>query len=604
MSLTPEPGDHLRIVAVVQARMGSTRLPGKVLRPIAGQPLLWHIVHRLKKSAFIERIAIATSDNARDDAIVEWARENGVAVVRGPEDNVLARFARAAELLDADVIVRVNADAPFLDAGFIDHLIGALLEQDGDFVLLEEGATTAHEGVDPFTRRALDKLMMDAADDPAAREHVTGYFKLHPDFVRIARAPAYPALDKPGARLTIDTPDDLAFVEAVHERLAAKAGEASLSDLLLLLEREPELRTINAHVKQKPIAAHIGGLALIRCDGGGKYGYGHVKRMVALARSLRDREGIGAMFALNGTADALAPIRAAGFEAGIVDCDRDRDMLAALIHARRPDLLICDMRDGIGKTDLESLARDVAITATIDDGSERRLAADVAYYPPVPQAAVLDWTGSDCVARIGWEWALLGLAKTAPKPRVRAARPSLLVTMGGSDPFGLTLRVARALAKLDPIFRARFVIGPGMNDATQTAKRIASLAPHFETIEGADDLTTEFAASDLALTAFGVTAYELAAYGVPALYLCLNEDHALSASAFEGIGISLGVADRIEDFDIASATWALLNDSARRRDMHAAGLMAVDGEAAARIASDLAQSLKQRRSAMPTRIAS
>src|ERR1700744_798077 len=202
MNITPEPSDHLRIVAVVQARMGSTRLPGKVLKPIAGQPLLWHIVHRLKRSQFIEQIAIATSVNPLDDAIVEWGRANDVPVVRGPEDNVLARFARAAELLDADIIVRVSADVPFIDAGFVDHLITSLLEQNGDYVLLEEGAETAHEGVDPFTRRALDKLMMDAASDPAAREHVTRYFKLHPDFVRIARAPAYPAFDKPGARLT------------------------------------------------------------------------------------------------------------------------------------------------------------------------------------------------------------------------------------------------------------------------------------------------------------------------------------------------------------------------------------------------------------------
>ena len=118
-------------------------------------------------------------------------------VVRGPEDNVLARFARAAELLDADIIVRVNADAPFVDAGFIDHLIAAMIEENADYVLLEEGAVTAHQGVDPLSRRALDKLMMDAADDPVAREHVTGYFKLHPDFVRIARAPA---LSRAGAR--------------------------------------------------------------------------------------------------------------------------------------------------------------------------------------------------------------------------------------------------------------------------------------------------------------------------------------------------------------------------------------------------------------------
>ncbi len=561
MSLTPAPSDHLRIVAVIQARMGSTRLPGKVLKEIAGKPLLWHIVHRLQRSAFIEQIAIATSDNPLDDAIVEWGRENGVAVIRGPEDNVLARFARAAELLDADVIVRVNSDAPFIDAGFIDHLVQALLEQNGDYVLLEEGATTAHEGVDPLSRRALDKLMMDAADDPVAREHVTGYFKLNPDFVRIARAPAYPHFEKPGARLTVDTPDDLAFVEAVHARMEAQAGEASLADLLLLLDREPELRAMNAHVKQKPLAL-CGGVALIRCDGGGQYGYGHVKRTVALARALRDREGIGSVFALNGTPDAAEPIRNAGFEAVLVDGTKDAQILSDLIEAKQPDLLVCDMRDGIGKDELEDISRDIPVTAVIDDSSERRLAADVAYYPPVPQAHLLDWTGSDCVARIGWEWALLGLAKAKLKPRMRSARPSLLVTMGGSDPFGLTLRAARALAKLDPVFRARFVIGPGLADAAKTARLIAGLAPNFETIEGANDLTTEFAASDMALTAFGVTAYELAAYGVPALYICLNEDHAHSASAFEdaGMGLSLGVETRIEDFDVSSAVWALLTD--------------------------------------------
>jgi spore coat polysaccharide biosynthesis protein SpsF len=604
MSITPEPSDHLRIVAVIQARMGSTRLPGKVLKPIAGKPLLWHIVHRLKRSQFIEQIAIATSTNPRDDAIVEWAKENDVICIRGPEDNVLARFARAAELLDADVIVRVSSDAPFIDAGFVDHLVTSLLEQDGDYVLLEDGAMTAHEGVDPFTRRALDKLMMDAPNDPAAREHVTGYFKLHPDFVRVARAAAYPELAREGGRLTIDTPDDLAFVEALHERLAAQAGEASLSDLLLLLEREPQLRVLNAHVQQKPITPS-GGLALIRCDGGGAYGYGHVKRMVALTRALRDREGIGSVFAVNGTADALTPIRNAGFEAIALDKAQDAQTLAQLVADRHPDLLVCDLRDGLFGAELENIARDVAITAVIDDASDRRLAADVAYFPPVPQAFQLDWTGSDCVARIGWEWALLGLTKMHGKERLHAARPSLLVTMGGSDPAELTLRSARALARLDPAFRARFVIGPGMKDGTRTAKIITGLSPNFETIEGANGLATEFANCDMALTAFGVTAYELAAYGVPALYIALTEDHAHSASAFEdaGMGTLLGVASRIEDEDIARGVWSLLGNTARRREMRAAGLMTIDGNGAARIAADLSASLKQRRNAAPIRAA-
>jgi len=588
----PENGrEHIRIVAVIQARMGSSRLPGKVLKPVAGKPLLWHIVHRLKASHLIEDIVIATTVNPLDEAIVEFAVGEGVAVVRGPEDDVLARFALAAEALDADVIVRVSSDAPFIDAGFVDHLIASLIEQEGDFVLMQEGSECAHEGVDPFSRRALDKLMMDAASDPAAREHVTGYFKLHPDFVKTVRAAPYPPLAKKGGRLTIDTPDDLAFVEAVHARMDAKAGEASLADLLLLLEREPQLQAINAHVRQKPIEGGrrpMGGLVLIRCDGGGKFGYGHVKRMVALARALRDREGFGVMFALNGTEDAAAPIRRAGFAVAAAGSD-----LAAVIAGEQPDILICDGRESPSRAALEKLKRSVAVTAVIDDGDERRLAADLAYYPPVPGAYALDWSGSNCRPRIGWEWSLLGVNPNAQVSRVPASRPTLLVTMGGSDPLGLTERAANALAGLCSTFRVRFVIGTGMADGAKAAARIAARRRNYETVEGADDLSTEYANADLALCAFGVTAYELAAFGVPAIYLGLTAEHARSAAAFaeSGMGLSLGVAAEMSDSDIARAVQTLMYNPSARRRMHNIGLSRIDGQGAARIAADLAAAL-------------
>ncbi|HTO41322.1 MAG TPA: NTP transferase domain-containing protein [Rhizomicrobium sp.] len=593
------PAEAPRIVAIVQARMGSTRLPGKVLRPIAGEPLLWHVVRRLKRSALICDVVIATSTNALDDAIVEFGERNAVQVIRGPEDNVLARFALAAEATDADIIVRVSADAPFIDAGFVDHLVTALIDQNGDYVLLEDGAVTAHEGVDPFSRRALDKLMMDAAHDPVAREHVTGYFKLHPDFVRIARAPAYPQLAHEGGRLTVDTPDDLAFVEAVHNRLQARAGEASLEDLLILLEREPSLRTLNAHVRQKAIA-RAGALALIRCDGGGGFGYGHVKRMVSLARALRDREGVGAVFAVHGTEDALAPIRRAGFDAKLIESRPGA--LATELKARHADILICDVREGVSRLELAALADNVSLIAVQDDASDRRLSADIAYYPDLPQAHALEWNGARCQPRIGWEWSLLGLSRTVSPPHPKGALPTLLVTMGGSDPFGLTLQMANALAKLGGgklggAFRTRFVIGQGMADKNRIARTVVARSPNFETVEGADDLATEYASADLALTAFGVSAYELAAFGVPALYLAISPDHALSASAFEqaGMGHCLGLADQVSDAQVRDAVSALLGDSARRREMRSAGLMTIDGQGAARIAADLAGLLAARR---------
>lgn len=578
--------ENIRVVAVIQARMGSARLPGKVLKPIAGQPLLWHIVHRLKKCHLLEEIAVATSVNPSDEAIVEWCNAQGVPVVRGSEDDVLARHATAAEKLDADIIVQVASDAPFIDPGFIDHLTATLIEQDGDYVLPEDGTENLHDGIDAFSRRALDRLMMDVAHDPTARAHVAAYFRLHPGFVKAVRAAPYLPLAGQTRRLTIDTPDDLAFAEALHVRLAARAGEASLADLLLLLEREADAGAAPGAARKS------GGLALIRCDGGGKYGYGHVKRMVGLARALRDREGIGALFALNGTEDAADPVRRAGFECVMLHGASD---LETLVDANNPDLLLLDGREGPSRAELEKLKRGVAVAAVIDDGHDRRLAADYAYYPPVPGALALDWTGSNALPRIGWEWSLLGLHPNAATSRAPASRPTVLVAMGGSDPHGLTLRTAKALAPLDPVFRIRFVIGAGMKDGALVARALVALKPNYETVEGASDLSTEYASADVALCAFGVTAYELAAFGVPAVYLGLTEDHAASAQAFAdaGMGISLGAADGVADADIAAAVQRLLSRPQLRRDMRNAGLALMDGNGAARIAADLASALQR-----------
>jgi spore coat polysaccharide biosynthesis protein SpsF len=169
--------------------------------------------------------------------------------------------------------------------------------------------------------------------------------------------------------------------------------------------------------------------------------------------------------------------------------------------------------------------------------------------------------------------------------------------MGGSDPLGLTMRAARALAPLDGNFRIRFVIGSGMQDARKVAAGIAAMKSNYETVEGADDLSTEYAAADLALCAFGVTAYELAAFGVPAIYLGLTDDHARAASALgvAGMGVSLGVASQVTDAEILGAVRALMNNARRRREMRSLGLATMDGGGAARIAGDLVQALKEER---------
>ena len=128
-----------RIAAIVQARMSSSRLPGKSLMALKGMPLGGHVIHRLKGSRHIASIVLATSTNPADDALADWAAANGVACVRGPEDDVLGRFALAAEACDPDIIVRVNADAPLIDPAFIDAMLDAMLAEDADFVMLAPG---------------------------------------------------------------------------------------------------------------------------------------------------------------------------------------------------------------------------------------------------------------------------------------------------------------------------------------------------------------------------------------------------------------------------------------------------------------------------------
>jgi spore coat polysaccharide biosynthesis protein SpsF len=536
----------------------STRRVIAVLQvdPSSGVSAAERLLQGLRQSRLVDGIALALGADARNDSIAEYGRANGLAVIRCPGDDFLSGFARAAELLDADIVVRIGSDAA-VNGALLDHLVRQLIEQECDHILPAGRDAAQVAGIEPFTRHALDKLLLDVADDPAARQRVTLYFALHPDFVTTAHAA--PFAGTPSS-------DDRTFVDAVHERLGANDGQATLADLLALAERE------DSSARRSRVAQ--GATALIRVE---SRGLGRAKRMIMLARALRDRESINPVFSVGGSEELPALIKEAGFEV--------RRTSAILPKGKpAPDLLVVDCA---GDADIESV--DAGVTCVIADCSSNRLAADYAYYAPLPQVLELDWAGSHTIVRTGWEWALPGLVPSPNRPRGRSPRPTVLVSMGAGDPHDLTLCVAKALAQLDPVFRARFVIGPGFKAHQRLAKTIVELRSNFETIEGACGLGTEFAACDLAISGAAVTACELAAFGVPALYLCADADEARTASAFEhaGMGLCLGVAGA-RDACNPAAVWSLLNNSQKRREMGMAGPMIVDGMAAARIASELA----------------
>ncbi len=585
-----------RVAAVIQARLGSTRFPGKVLRPLAGQPLLWHVVHRLGQARTLGAIALATSTSASDDALAEYAAKLGIAVVRGPEENVLARFAKASELLQAEILVRITGDAPLVDPGIVDQLVTRLLETGADFATGAPGPCI-HEGIDPFTRRALDRLVAEASDDPVAREHVSGYFKLHPGFASAVTIPVPLEHQFAGARISVDTPADLQFLETVYARLGARPGEADIADVVSLLRADPALLQINSRVRQKALEQRTF-KALVRCDGDAQLGLGHVYRCLALADELRERQGVGVTFAIGPGARAFERVRAAGYPAVQQPNDaREAAWLDELLERSGADLLVLDVRTDLPRSAVERWRERGVVTASIDDGSPRRLACDHVFLPPVQQVQSLDWRDFTGKLHCGLEWILLRsqFARASPKVWSQGA-PRLLIAMGASDPAGLTLTAAQALDTLEDPFEATLLIGPAFVHDEPLARWLATPRCRFTVRRNVDDVAPLMSRSDLAIASFGMTAYELAALGTPALLLALSEDHARSASllADAGAAVCLGVHDRVSSTDLATAAQGLLRSRERLIALSRAAAGRIDGRGAERIAEVLTTSMRER----------
>ncbi|PWC34715.1 glycosyltransferase family protein [Azospirillum sp. TSO35-2] len=247
-----------RIVAISQARMTSTRLPGKVLMPAAGKPLLAHHLERLGRTPGLDAVVLATTVNTTDDPVAACAEALGVTVFRGDEQDVLGRFAGAAALAGADLVVRVTADCPLIDPALVGRLIAAFLAGQADTPPLDYlsiDSTRFPRGLDAeiFSRRTLDEAAT-LATDPAEREHVTPYIYRRPDRFRLGTAlvPDTPA-DPADQRWCVDEPADYALVRTMLEALLPANPGFGWQDCCKLLRDHPDWVDINRSVRQKTL---------------------------------------------------------------------------------------------------------------------------------------------------------------------------------------------------------------------------------------------------------------------------------------------------------------------------------------------------------------
>jgi spore coat polysaccharide biosynthesis protein SpsF len=239
----------MKIAAIVQARMGSSRFAGKVLKPLGGVPLLWHTLHRLMRVPEIDQVILATSTLDRDDPLAAFADEERIPVFRGSEDDVLERYCLAAREYRPDVVVRITADCPFIDPEVTGRTVRLFLDTGADFAS-NTLKRTFPRGTDTevFSTEALERAHAGALRREE-REHVTLYMYTHPELF-VCRG-LENDVDLSHIRHCVDYERDYLFVQALYHHLGGQRLFFSTKDVQRILLEHPWLLEINGDLEKR-----------------------------------------------------------------------------------------------------------------------------------------------------------------------------------------------------------------------------------------------------------------------------------------------------------------------------------------------------------------
>ena len=240
----------MSVIAIIQARMGSTRLPGKVLKQIGDDTMLAQVIKRTQRANTITSVVVATTIKPSDDVIEAECQRLGVDVWRGNEDDVLDRYYQAANAYQAKSIVRITSDCPLIEAQVIDRVVEAFQATQSDYASnFEERTYPRGLDIEVMTFAALEKAWREA-NERFQRAHVTPYIYQNPQIFQIFSVKN--EVDYSNYRWTVDTDDDLAFVQVVYDKLR-KSPLFNWQDVLALMEQEPALVAMNQHIQQKSL---------------------------------------------------------------------------------------------------------------------------------------------------------------------------------------------------------------------------------------------------------------------------------------------------------------------------------------------------------------
>jgi len=241
----------MNVICMVQARMGSSRLPGKVLHKLKGKPLIEHILESLSFSKEITQLIVVTTNNPQDNVLVDYLIKSDWKYFRGDEEDVLKRYVDAIKIFGGDYIVRITADNPLIDPEIVDEVIRNALNNNVEYASNDlEKTYPLGYSVEVISRNVLEKLE-ELTTEKSFREHVTFYILKNPKLFKILNVRAPDDLCYPDWRLTVDTKEDFKLLEIIFENLYSKNQPIKYKDVVRFLKNNPNLLKINRHIKQK-----------------------------------------------------------------------------------------------------------------------------------------------------------------------------------------------------------------------------------------------------------------------------------------------------------------------------------------------------------------
>lgn len=240
----------MHVIATIEARMAASRLPGKVMLPLAGAPMLQRLVERIRRSALVDDVVVASTVAAPDTVIADLCGRIGCRVHRGPVEDITRRLLDAAA--GADIIVQITGDCPLIDPAHVDATVKLLHERKADYASNSLHGSTFPLGFDVrcFTMEALQRSAA-LSDDPTDRVHGSYFIYRHPEMFRLVGWDAPPGLHWPDLRLTVDEPADYELVRRVFDALYPGLPEFGAAEVLALLRQHPDWVLLNSAVRQK-----------------------------------------------------------------------------------------------------------------------------------------------------------------------------------------------------------------------------------------------------------------------------------------------------------------------------------------------------------------